>query len=290
MSELAPKPFSDDILRDAPPLGYDDFEGIALRATEVEMIDEFEKLWDEYLEANPHTIPTGRKGRRIQSLQEKVEVLQLSKQKVQSELERQLDFFETAKDQLEENFLQAKAKALKEQVKVIEEVENKLEGVGSAWRNREANGPWDLFFDALEDAVEQSDVQQLPGDGISTVMGLTSQSLPSTKSNVMKPSPHAMFLNNAADESDAPVKSRDFLLRAYRIDNALLRAHVKVLQRDLEKEECTIEANQLIGKLFMEHNIFGIMSSSNQSRTGNGTVSGGTMASRPPVSGIPADE
>lgn len=270
---------SDDMLRDAPPLEYDDFEGVHLNFAEVEMVEEFESLWDEYLHENPNALPTGVKGKKIQLLQEKIKSIQSAKMKVQLELQRQLDFFKSAQQQMVMNFQAAKEKALKEEALIVTAMEKKLDGVGVSARNMEANGDWDLFFEALEDTVDQSDVHQLPGDGISTIMGLDSHVSPKAKSQVMKPSSQAMFLNNASVESDTLVNSRDFLVRAYRIDNALLQAQVKVLQRDLEKEERDIEINELVGKVLTDHNIWGLLSSSNNSTCGNTVVSRASNAS-----------
>jgi len=280
MTELATTPECDDILLDAPPLGLDDFEGcVSVNDEEMELIEEFEKLWAEYLEANPHVIPTGQKGEKIQMLQENLKVLQASKQKVEAELERQLDFFHSASLQMEEDF----QRALKEQGNVLEVVENTLDAAGSAWRNVQANAAWDLFFDSLEDCIEQSEVQELPGDGLATVMGFNAGSTSSiaspcttTTSSILKPSPHAMFLNNAAEDGDTRLKSRDFFLRAYRIDNALLRAHLKVLQRDVERVDASLETNEFVGQFLMDQDIFGLLSSANQSTTGLTTRVGST--------------
>ena len=51
-------------------------------------------------------------------------------------------------------------------------------------------------MNALNNAVQQSDVKTWPGDGLSTVLGVSSHLSARGKSNVMKPSAKAMFLNN----------------------------------------------------------------------------------------------
>jgi len=78
----------------------------------------------------------------------------------------------------------------------------------------------------------------------------------------MKPSAKAMFLNNVLLESDAMIKSRDFLLLAYRIDNALLHAQVKVLQRDVERMEQLTDTTEMVGKFLTEQNIWGLLATS----------------------------
>ncbi|MFN7263253.1 MAG: hypothetical protein ACK5TW_00075 [Cyanobacteriota bacterium] len=94
------------------------------------------------------------------------------------------------------------------------------------------------------------------------MLGVSSHLSARGKSNVMKPSAKAMFLNNVLLESDAMIKSRDFLLRAYRIDNALLHAQVKVLQRDVERMEQLTDTTEMVGKFLTEQNIWGLLATS----------------------------
>ncbi len=255
----------------APPLGYDDFadSGLELEAPDIQIINEFEELWKEYLQANPNILPTGMKGKRIASLEVKIQGLQVAKQNVQTELQHQLEFFAQSKDQMKDNFEREKEQSERVYEQMIEDMQTKLDAIRTSTRNLEANGDWELFMDALNDAVEQSEVLPLPGDGLSTVLGVASHLPSRAKGNVMKPSAKAMFLNNVVADSDVHVNSRDFLLRAYRIDHVLLQAQVKVLQRDVERMEHNAETMELVGKFLTEQNIWGLFSaSSNASMTG----------------------
>lgn len=292
---LTHPPSSTTFLQKAPPITYDDFDPreIELHSEQINLIDELEKLWTEFLQADPDVLPGGKKGARIESLEGKLLALQNSKHNVEAELQRQLDFFEKSKEQLEANFERLKMKEEKEQENMMNEMEGRLDAVGTSSRNLEANGGWELFFEALEDAVEQSDVQQLPGNGLSTILGMSTAHSPrgggggsTTKkpSCAIKPTAKAMFLNNAATESDLHLRSRDFLLRAFRIDNALLEAEIKTLQRDVERLEQGTKSVDFVGKFLTEQNIWGILSSSSsatQSGRTKNTVAGSNV-SRPP--------
>jgi hypothetical protein len=102
--------------------------------------------------------------------------------------------------------------------------------------------PWEHFLDTLDQAVVHNDTKSL-ADGKKS----------------MKPSARAMFLVNARNEDE---RSRDFMLRAYRIDHALLSAQVKMSQREVESYEKTTESLEVLGKFLTEHNIWGLFTKS----------------------------
>lgn len=260
------RPSGTDLILDAPQLQSDDFEGcgMTLNENDIQMINEFEALWKDYLQANPNILHAGKKGMRIETLENRVIAMQTAKRNVHAELQRQLDFFDHSKEQLETNFLQEKERSEKQLEKMLAEMEPKLDAIGTSMRHLEANGEWELFMQVLNEAVEQSEVQPLPGDGLSTVFGIPSHVSSRAKSNVMKPSAKAMFLNNVTG-SDVHMHSRDFLLRAYRIDHELLQAQVRVLQRDVERMERNAETMELVGNFLTEHNIWGLLATNSNS-------------------------
>ena len=256
------------LLWKAPPLVQDDFVGssMKLQTKDVQMIEEFETLWQNFLETNPNLLPLGKKGKRLASIEDKVQSMKNAKQIVEAELQKQLDFFDQSQKEVKANYKREKVQLENQLDQAIDELQPKLDGIGIASKNLESNGEWELFLNALHNAVEQSDVKTLPGDGLATVLGASSQMASSrtSKSKVMKPSPKAMFLNNALVESDALVNSKEFLSRAYAIDNALLNAQVKVLQRDLERMERLTETTELVGKFLTEQNIWGLLATSSK--------------------------
>lgn len=103
------------------------------------MVGEFEELWQNFLRENPDVFPTGKKGAHIESLEGKLQALQTSKESVQAELQRQLDFFEKSKGQLESNFERTKADAQKQQEKAVIDKERQLESIRSSTRQLEEN-------------------------------------------------------------------------------------------------------------------------------------------------------
>ena len=250
----------------APPLVQKDFagSGMDLQPKDVQMMEEFEALWKDFLQTNHNVLPTGNKDKRMMSLERKLQAVRNAKQRVEAELQRQLDFFDQSEEEMKENYKREKVQLEKQLDQTIAELQPKVDGVGTATRNLEANREWEIFLDALNNAVQQSDVKTLPLDGLSTLFGMSSQLSARVKTNVMRPSAKAMFLNNALLESDDMVNSREFVLRAYRIDNALLHAQVKVLQRDVERMEHLTETTELVGKFLTEQNIWGLLASSSK--------------------------
>jgi hypothetical protein len=215
---------------------------IDLSEKDVDTIDEFEDAWYEFLSNDPDMLPLSQRGKRGLQIERQIEELQASKQNAEAELKRQLDFFSSSKEQLETNFKKAMAGAAMDQQKIHTQLNKQIDNVAVADHNAMLTIPWDHFLDTLDHAVVHTDTKSL-ADGKKT----------------MKPSARAMFLVNAHNEDE---RSRDFLLRAYRIDHALLNAQVKMSQREVERYEKTTESLEVLGKFLTEHNIWGLLTKS----------------------------
>lgn len=265
MSITSLRPERPNFFLETPPITSEDLTDIEISPQDAEVLDEFEECWRTYWTKRPDALIAGMKGNRIESIEDELEALRTSRHNVEAELQRQLDFFDSSRKQLEAEFKKEEEIASEEQKRIVNEMLDKIENVKTVSRNFEANAPWDFFLETLEEAVAQSDVKPLPGDGVSVAAA-------SRTSNVLKPSAKAMFLNNANEENCAPdARSSNFLLRAYRIDHALLNSQVRTLQREVEKVEMKTSTLDFVGKFLTEHNIWSLMTN----RGGNaGTVAG----------------
>lgn len=238
---------------DVPRVTDEDLENtkLVLGDDEEEALEEFEDLWKEFIASTSLELPLGEKGESIVGIEQQLTETEISKAQAQAELERQLEFFASSREVMEERYHRQIEEALKEQKEELEVLANILEKMTVSARNMELNSPWELFFDSLDDAVEQHGVKQLPGDGIS---------MSATSNRAMKPSTRAMFLNHAYDENTSPgVSSRDYMIRAYKIDQALLTAEVNALHREIEQNESAKNALEFVGNLLTEHNIWGLL-------------------------------
>ena len=54
----------------APALVQDELvdTGMNLQPKDVELLDEFEDLWQQFLQTNPHVLPPGKKGKRVEGV------------------------------------------------------------------------------------------------------------------------------------------------------------------------------------------------------------------------------
>lgn len=213
-------------------------------------IHQFEEAWNEFLIQNPAVLPTGPKGKRIASIEQQLDALKASKNNVEAEMQRQLEFFDQSKDQLEANFEKAMTSAATTQQHLYADLNRHADNIAVASHDLTLTLPWEYFFHALDNLVVRDEVKPLP------------EHL-SPKSKSMKPSARAIFLVNANQLADS--RSQDFILKAYRIDHALLSAQVKMTHREVERYEKTTESLEFLGKFLTDHNIWGLLSKAQSS-------------------------
>lgn len=241
------------IFEKVPPVTVEDLEETKLELDEDEKaaLEEFENLWKEFISETQIELPLGKKGESIQNIEKSIIETKTSQGKVHAELQKQSNFFESSRIGIEARYREQIDHATDIQKKELEVLAETLEKLTVSSHNFDTNCPWELFFDCLEEAVDQSGVRQLPGDGVSVL---------APSSHAMRPSARAMFLNHAFDENTSPdVSSRDYMLRAYKIDQALLTTEVQALRREIEHHEAANKALDFIGKTLTENNVWGIL-------------------------------
>jgi hypothetical protein len=235
-------------------------------------LDEFENKWGYFLSSNPDVLPPGKKLKSCLDLKNQLAEIEVSKQMVKMELQRQLDFFTNSKSQLEANFTKAMEETALIQQEVIRNLNKEIDDIAVADQILSKTLPWEHFFENLDSLTEMNN----DFDGSATSFSAT------TYSRGLKPSRQAMYLANTNDQTevvDAALegKSSAPLLRVFKVDNALLKAQVKTMQQEIERLERTNKSQKDLAKFLSEYNIWGLLSKSNGGFTtvATSTISGG---------------
>ncbi|KAG7364079.1 hypothetical protein IV203_037281 [Nitzschia inconspicua] len=230
----------------------------ALSDEDLVAIDEFENKWSSFLSSNPDLLPPGKKLKNCLEFQSQLEEVEVSNQMVKMELQRQLDFFSNSKNQLEANFTRAMEEAALMQQEVSRTLNKEIDDIAVADQILSKTLPWEHFFDNLDSLTENNYVSD----------GMTSDGeQSSTYSRGLKPSKQAMYLAQNIDQGEIARaamegKSSALLLRAFKIDNALLKAELKMMQQEIGRLERTTKAQKDLAKFLSEYNIWGLLSKS----------------------------
>eukprot|EP00539_Tryblionella_compressa_P003416 CAMPEP_0178748786 /NCGR_PEP_ID=MMETSP0744-20121128/9063_1 /TAXON_ID=913974 /ORGANISM="Nitzschia punctata, Strain CCMP561" /LENGTH=271 /DNA_ID=CAMNT_0020402157 /DNA_START=102 /DNA_END=917 /DNA_ORIENTATION=- len=252
---------TDMILR-APRLNQKNIEE-ALSDRDIIALEEFENKWHSFLSSNPGILPPGKKLKSCLEIQNQLDEIEVAKQNAQMELQRQLDFFNNSKDQLEANFTKAMEEAALMQQDIIRSLNKEIDDIALADQTLSATLPWRHFFNNLQAITDENNVPE----GMSTGESACSRGI--------KPSSQAMYLANNTDQAVVAQaalegKSSNVLLRAFHIDNGLLKAEIKMAQREIDRLERTTKSQRVLSKFLTEHNIWGLLTKGD-----GGTVGGG---------------
>jgi hypothetical protein len=258
-----------EMILKAPRLNQNSIDQ-TLSDEEIVALEEFENKWSSFLSSNPDLLPPGKKLKSCLELQSQLEEAEVSNQMVKLELQRQLDFFSTSKDQLESNFTKAMEEAALMQQDVSQKLNKEIDDVAVADQIYSKTLPWEHFFDNLDYVTVKNNVL----DG--TTVGVSS----TTYSRGLKPSKEALYLAHNVDQGEVAKaamegKSSALLLRAFKIDNALLKAQVKMMQHEVDRLERTTKSQKELAKFLSEYNIWGLLS-----KGGGNTVTGNASVGR----------
>jgi hypothetical protein len=254
----------------------------ALSDEDTLALDEFENKWRYFLSTNPDVLPPGKKLKSCLDLKSQLAEIEVSKQMVKMELQRQLDFFTKSKDQLEANFTKAMEEAALIQQEVIRNRNKEIDDIAVADQLLSKTMPWEHFFDNLDNLTESNNDL----DGSITSVSAT------TYSRGLKPSRQAMYLANVDDQRDVVEAVMEGecsgpLFRIFKIDNALLKAQVKTMQQEVDRLERTNKSQRDLAKFLSEYNIWGLLSKSNVGSNtvpGSSTLGGATTIRTRPLS------
>lgn len=230
----------------ATPITVDDFD-FDLSQESLKTMNEFEVAWSKFTKDNPDMVPEGKREENIKELQKKVLQAEETHKEANEELKKQLEFFEKSRDTIENGFKKDLEAAKAKQKKIQEKSEKELDSVTLAEHLLSQTIPWDAFLKAADKMVERN----LQGKEEDKPFWARFMKTEVVIDKTIKPSNRAMALvdDTAGDE-------RDIRLRAYKMDNALLNAQIKMLQKEAEGYEKYLESQDILGKFLNEHKIF----------------------------------
>jgi len=217
-----------------------------LTEPDVRMVHEFEDSWKDFIAENPNFIPMGKKRNLLNQLQRDIMTTQLSKQAVEAELQRQLEFFQESRDSLEQHYGERAILANSYQSQMHDHLQDQLDKVSLAKSHAQQTIVWNHFLHCVDKATPVPPVQ------------VKESSRDDKKEKTFKPSPRAMALVDPGGDDD------DVSLRAYRLDHALLSVQVKMLGMELERYELTTASLDTVGKFMSELNIWGLLTKQQQ--------------------------
>lgn len=236
---------TDGIFVRAPRLTVDDIDEL-LSDGDADLIEEFEDAWKEFLLSRPGTLPPGQKIKNFRNIQTRMNEIEAKKQNVCLELQRQLEFFASSKDKIEEKFSSQKKEAMLQQKSVVGALQQDIDNIVNADKLLSEVLPWKHYFDSLESNT-------LAANG-----GKTTSSEKSGQSQVMRPSDEALYLANIQHDEASEAE----LLRAHRIDNSLLKAKSVMMKREAERLEKNLLADRVLAKILMDNDVWAAMASS----------------------------
>jgi hypothetical protein len=238
-----------NFLIDAPRLTVDDLNE-EFSTQDEEMIEEFETAWIQYLRQNPEKL-RGRQEKRINKIRNQMEETTKGRKKVEEELRLQLEFFNESRDQLEANFKKTMTAETENQKEMRDELDDDINTAAVADHNFSLTLPWEKFFYNLDRLVAKEGIEAIPADLITD-----------SGRQILVPSKKAVFLLEGKDMNSPDL---DFMLHAYKADEALMKAQIHMYNLEIERYEKTFKNLEDTGKFFHEHNIWGILSKGDDS-------------------------
>lgn len=239
-----------NFLIDAPRLTIHDMNEEFGSEQDEALIEEFELGWMQYLRQNPEKL-RGRQEKRINKIRNQMEETTNGRKKVEEELRLQLEFFNESRDQLEANYKKTMTAETENQKEMRDELDEDINTAAVADHNFTLTLPWEKFFYNLDRLVAQEGIEAIPGDLITE-----------SGKQVLVPSKKAVLLLDGKDKNSPDL---DFMLHAYKTDEALMKAQIQMYRLEIERYEKTFKNLEDTGKFFHEHNIWGILSKGDDS-------------------------
>lgn len=214
--------------------------------TDQEMLEEIETAWMNYLKANPEKL-VPRQEKRFGQVSSKLKAIDMESKKIEEEFKLQLEFFAESRDQLEENFKRTMNEETENQKEMRDNLDKDVDAAARADHNFSLTLPWEKVFYNLERIVAKESMLPLPKD-IITVDDVTKPLLPSKRS--------VLLLKNGTEYK--PI-NKDFMLQAYKVDEALMKAQIGMYKLEVERYENTLKNLEDTGKFLTEYNIWGVL-------------------------------
>lgn len=233
-----------------------------VRESDIKFLADFEEAWSRFLHDNPGLIPRGIREKKIQELQEKVKQEQETLEKVKREFDHQIQFFEESCEKLEEMYTSRMQAAIEKQKESHEELEKRLDDVAIADHIQQQTLQWHHFVHELDQAAALGEETDSLAESVRTSRGQAG------------PSSRAIVLTDLSKGS-----ANDILLRAYRMDHALLTTHIKMLSKEIERYQRMVRAQDMTGKFLRDNNAWSILTKvGSDSSTEGGTTHTGSRS------------
>ena len=244
---------TDGIFLRAPRLTKDDVGG-PLSESDINIIEKFEDAWKDFLASRPGTLPPGQKIKNFRNIQTQLNEVEAKKQNVCLELQRQLDFFASSRKKLEEKYNKEKEEATLQRENLVRHLEKEIDDVAIADKLLSEVLPWEHFFDNLE-----SNTSKVYDGSVASISAGTGQS------QAIRPSREAMYLANVEPselgQAARSGNSNARLLRAYRIDNALLMAKAAMMKCEVDRLEKNIRSDLVLSNFLIDNDVWEVMTS-----------------------------
>jgi hypothetical protein len=233
------------------PIQKEELSKEFLKVKDGEFLSTFEDAWMRFLiDRQSDQLPKGERVERIESMQQKVKDLKTSKDSVEVELKRQLNFFQDSRQKLEDQFDAKMRFAMQKQRAIHQELSQQLELTDKVESLQKQTLPWFHFLEEINSLSQQEEEEE------------ESESV--AVSRAPKPSGRAMLLTKVSGKD---AESGVAQLRAYRADHALLTAHVQMLRKEIQRVESLMLIQEYTGRFLTEYNVLEKMSSEETKRS-----------------------
>lgn len=244
------------------PITKDDLAEMNDGPYDESFIEEFDKAWNNFLKDYP--IPKGEREERILELQIKAKEIEASKENVERELKRQAAFFRSSREDLERTYATKIQHTMDQQRSVNEELSKVIEGIVAADQIQSQTLPWLHFIKELDSLIASS------ANDSESASTNNERSI-----KTAKPSSRAMYLTELVlKDLDLPHEQKQ--LQSYRIDQALLRTNVTMIQKEIERYERLLDCQPFVAQLLADIDAWG-MFQSDASSIADTTVSAVTI-------------
>jgi hypothetical protein len=235
-----------------------------------EVYQEFETAWVEYLKTRPQqpTMLHGPTAQRITDLQARANAMSESKTCIETELKKQLNEIKKSRKDLERQYSPLLDAETAKQERIREHISTKIATIHQSMATLEETAPWLHFIQELDRIIlddtlaaaaassshphHRHQQHQYNVDATTTTTTIAPP--------VAKPSARAILLAGTTSLADHPQQ----LAKAIQLDNALLRAHVKVLLAEIQRHEDLAPLVKEAGEFLTEHNVWKIMKQQQQ--------------------------
>lgn len=215
--------------------------GRELTEEEKSTLSDFEQSWKYFAMSKQGDLPMGAQEEVFQELRNK-QVEESSSASgndtVQTELDNQIRLFQDGLAQMESEYKQKIEKEKQEFENNKRKLDAALQSIKDADKLQQETLPWAFFLSC----VDAEAMKQQPDGEV-------------FKTRAMKPSSRALYLLTQSEGTEATHDKLD----ALQMDHALLKAQLKILNKEIQRYEKTAVTQDLVAKFMVANNIWSIV-------------------------------